>query len=164
MVLALDLSLRVGVAVGRSGANEAPKVFAWKLPSVATGYGRISAALDQALCDAIDVFQPGRIVCEAPIRFKVQTSAELLLGLWWRVQETAWHHDIPVEAIASSTVRLGVLGTGKFPKGEAKPAVMRWLRENGYQVPYGGDDEADALILCLWALGYRAPKIGKIRS
>lgn len=151
-VLALDLSLRVGVAYGYPG--DRPHAEAWKLGGGMHSLGEVSAALDQTLCDAIDIFQPARLVVEAPLVGKWQTSAELMLGLWWRVQETAWHHELRVEKVAANTARLGVLGRGYLGKSaEAKSVVMDWCRTVGWSV--NGDDEADAMLLWAYATGIR---------
>lgn len=145
-VLALDLATNTGWCGGAFGAR--PRQGSVSL----RGERPIErcAALRQWLDDYEAV--SGRVtglVLEATILTGRDTPelAELLWGL--RVTALMWAFDgsMPPHAVvsyASQSVRAHMLGTARFPKGEAKPAVVEWCRRHGYDT--ASHDAADAIL------------------
>jgi hypothetical protein len=89
------------------------------------------------------------LVLEAAIvgQHNALATVELLWGL--RTTALMWAYDgeiAPhmVQSFASSTVRAHMLGTSRFPKGEAKNAVMEWCRRKGFDT--ASHDAADAIL------------------
>jgi Holliday junction resolvasome RuvABC endonuclease subunit len=70
---------------------------------------------------------------------EILTSLQAMAGLW------ALDEDVPIIRVASSTARKAMIGTGRFPKGEAKQHVTAWCRERGFEVK--SHDAADAVLL-----------------
>jgi Holliday junction resolvasome RuvABC endonuclease subunit len=83
---------------------------------------------------------------------EILTSLQAMAGLW------AWDEDVPIIRVASSTARKAILGTGRFPKGEAKQHVTAWCRNNGYAVQT--HDAADAVLL--WKAVEKATTGGRV--
>lgn len=155
-VLALDLASTTGWCMGPLGAKP--------------GHGAISlrglehvnrqAALRDWIEDTEKV--AGRftaIVVEAAIvgAFSSQDAERLTIALHGMVELWAFDARIPFVAVAASTVRKAMLGRGSFPKGQAKPEVVRWCRAAGFEPRT--DDDADAILL--WKAVERAT-IGEV--
>jgi hypothetical protein len=127
------------------------------MPAPGLTYGESYNAIGNAVSDAIDLHKPRMIVCEAPfISMATIGAAEVLLGMWAIVQHVSYLHSIRCEKRPVVTPRAAVMGTCRFPEGQAKKHVQQWLRDAGYV--YHTDDEADAMLLLLYELGVRAPK------
>jgi Holliday junction resolvasome RuvABC endonuclease subunit len=158
-VLALDLSLSTGWALG--GINDADPISGvWRLPGI-DNLGRAFTALSNELEDAIALHQPRWVVAEAPLPDIRQTSARLLLGLSAHVESSCYRMGVPCFEVAVTTVRATVMGTGRFPKGEAKQHVLAWCARRGWTDLT--DDEADARLVWLYAcLQLRQQRRGRV--
>ncbi len=155
-VLCLDLSTRTGWAYGVAGA--VPLSGVWELPNT-TDLGRRFAAFENELLDALAEMQPVLVSMEAPLPASEQThaySAELQIGLAAIAECACYRWERRLFRRASSTVRAAVLGTARFPKGEAKKAVMEWCRARGWRFP--DHNAADALLLWAYETDIRAPR------
>lgn len=146
-ILALDLSTRCGWAYGLQGADK-PAFGVWMLPTLGSGLGRVLGAFENELLDAIAVHAPSLMIVEAPLPPVGQTATstmELQLGLNGMAAASAWRHEIVFKQAAASSVRLEVIGTGRFARGQAKTQVMAYCRSIGWDVP--DDNAADAALL-----------------
>ena len=153
--LALDISTRrTGWAFAGAGG---PVHGLWELPGMAD-LGKLGAALRNAMCDAIELHKPDRLIF-APALFRdAQTAARALIGLAFVAEMTAYDYDVRAFEIAEATARKQVLGpgvmsaiarAGRKRKGAgsevAKAAAMDWARGRGFSPQ--SDDVADALVL-----------------
>lgn len=150
LVLALDLSLRTGWAIGRP--NEKPRWGVWELGRPdQDGDGRRFSCLASSLEDAFAAFDPDEVIYEAPIS-RQQTSARLLIGLGAVVEMICSERSIRYCEEHVGTVRKEVIGRGGFRATEdasasmqAKAAVAAWCTSQGWRVT--DDNSADALVL-----------------
>lgn len=151
-ILALDLSGIVGHAYGpATTARVAPLCGAWTLPKHG-GLGARMAAFENELIAAIALHDPRCIVMEAPLPPTGQASTMVAMqqfGLAAMTESAAYRASVPVYQIASSTVRKAIMGTGRFPTGEAKQHVLAWCLNQGWPVP--DHNAADACIVWLYA-------------
>jgi hypothetical protein len=145
-VLALDLATTTGWCGGAFGAR----------PRQGTIHLKGDRAIERcaALREWLDDYEAvsGRVtalVLEATILTGRDTPelAELLWGL--RVTALMWAYDgsMPPHAVVSypsQSVRAHMLGSGRFPKGEAKDAVLAWCRRAGFDT--ASHDAADAIL------------------
>lgn len=159
IVLALDLSTRVGWACGRAGS--APDHGVIHLPGAASvGLGGVLAAAVDGLADLHAVQHFGRVVVEAPLPPQSQTHAATALqqlGLHAAVALWCYRRELPMKAVASVTARAAVLGRARFGGSkEAKAAVLAWCRARGHAP--ADDNAADALLLLHHALTGEARK------
>jgi hypothetical protein len=164
-VLALDLGTATGWCMGAFQAR--PRCGAITLRGVEPVHRQ--AALRDWL-DEQDQFRGiTAVVVEAALigQFSSQQAEMVTIALHSTVALWAFDLEIPVYPIASSTVRAQMLGTARFPKGEAKKHVMAWCRGAGFTG--ASDDAADAVLT--WhaaeakALGtQRAPKPGLLAA
>jgi len=150
-IMALDLSTRVGWAVGVPG--ERPRYGTWMLPSMADN-GRCGAALVAALEDAITVHAPTHIVAEAPLPLPAQNhaaTARLQFGLAWTVAMVGYWRDVQTRECSVDKARMGILGRCRFAghRDEAKRVVMGWCEKQGW--PVDDDNMADACLLWRWS-------------
>lgn len=155
-VLALDLASTTGWCMGPLGAR--PRHGAINLRGVEHVHRQ--AALRDWIEDQEKIGVAfTAIVVEAAIvgAFSSQEAERLTVALHGMVELWAYDAEIPFVAIAASTIRKAMIGRGTFPKGEAKPAVMRWCRANGFEPRT--DDAADAILL--WKAVERAT-IGEV--
>jgi hypothetical protein len=155
-VLALDLASVIGFAYGLP-TDERPLCGAWRLPNASISEGGYFAAAENEFCDALTVHRPRLVVFEAPLFVGQHLSTQamnLLVGLKAIIQCNAWRHDVECRPVASSTARAKVLGTARFPKGEAKAHVTAWVESRGITV--ATHDAADAVVLWFHAVGFRA--------
>ena len=146
-ILALDLSTRCGWAYGARDADK-PQFGTWILPTLGSGLGRVLAAFENQLLDAIAVHAPSLVIVEAPLPPSGQTATttmELQLGLNGMAAASAYRHETDFKQAAASSVRLEVIGTGRFARGQAKAQVMAYCRSIGWDVP--DDNAADAALL-----------------
>lgn len=150
MILALDLSSKVGWAVGREGKLSAQGTLF--LPSPIT-WGDPLIALIDWLADTVTVFDPKECWVEAPLPAQAQTNARtarMQLFLTAAVHIVCCRRELPVMEAHASTVRAAVVGSGRAKKD----AVMEWCRAQGH--PYHDHNAADAI--ALWAYACRQPK------
>lgn len=144
-IFTLDLSTTVGWAYGHPG-DERPMCGTWLLP---TGdLGRMFASLENELDDALIFHRPRLILIEAPLPPTATSNATTWhhqIGEDACVRATAYRHSVEVRDQAVSTVRKEVLGTGRFPGGDAKAAVLAHCARRGWPVP--DHNAADACVL-----------------
>lgn len=145
-VLALDLATTVGWCGGAFGQR--PRYGAVQL--------RGDRAVDRwaALRDWLDDYEAvagrvGTLVLEAAIvgQSNALPTIELLFGLRATVLIWAYDGQMPPQAVqsyASSTVRSHMLGTSRFPKGEAKGNVLAWCHARGFDT--ASHDAADSIL------------------
>ena len=157
-ILTLDLSGVVGWAYGKPEDRE-PLCGAWELAK--GDLGRILASFDNELEDSIVMHRPVLIMAEAPLPPTAISRADVWrqqLGLAALAQTAAYRHDIRFREQAASTVRTAILGTSRFPKGEAKDFVMAYCREQRWSVP--DHNAGDACIL--WDYSRRNMRAGVV--
>lgn len=145
VLLALDLSTQVGWAVGPIGGR--PLLGTWVLPQIG-GEGARFASFENELADAMSVHEPTVVAVEAPLPLPAQNNAEVArqqMGLRAFVFSEAYRASAAMHEIDAYSVRLNVLGTGRFPKGKVKDAVMAWSKREGYDPP--DHNAGDALVL-----------------
>jgi hypothetical protein len=167
-VLALDLSQKTGFAYGAID-DPAPRFGRWILPNQGGEGGRYSA-LERAAGDAMQAWAPGHIVIEAPLSFqallgvstqKVMQQQYTLRGIIYMLAHQL-ALPIPTE-IDSYSVRMDVLGRGKFPPKQVKAAVVSYCHRRGWNV--FDDNEGDACVTWVWLvdrLRYRRPVSGPL--
>lgn len=146
VLLALDLSTQVGWAVGPIGGE--PICGTWVLPQIG-GEGARFASFENVLADAIAVHEPSVMAVEAPLPLPAMNNREVAfqqLGLRAIALSEAYRASASVHESDTYTVRLAVLGTGRFPAGKVKDAVLAWAKREGIDVP--DHNAADAA--CLW--------------
>jgi crossover junction endodeoxyribonuclease RuvC len=153
VVLALDLATCTGWCVGAADSRPAYGSVRLEGRERAARYGALLDWLD----DAVRLWKPDRLVCEAPMvsgDFAGRDAALLALGLAAHVEFWAWDNGVQqMQSVVVGTARKGVLGKGGFAKGTAKAVVMDWARREGFSP--GDDNAADALLLWAYATGYR---------
>ncbi len=152
-LLALDLSSKTGWAFGHI-EDDRPRSGVWVLPGP-SDLGRTFAAFENQLLDAIDVHRPDVVVIEAAISGggedggTTQSVTEQQIGLLAMARATCYRHDVRLATKATSSMRKEIIGTGRFPKGQAKKMVMLWLRKSGFV--FADHNAADAIVAWLWA-------------
>jgi Holliday junction resolvasome RuvABC endonuclease subunit len=142
LVCALDLSLRVGFAVGRD--FEKPICGVWKLGEDTADLGRCFSCLAQSLEDAIAVHQPDLVIMESPLPPQAQTamvSARLQFGLAAVTEMICFERGVPCEEERADVARKRVMGHG-HPK---KDQIVDWCRSQGWSPP--DHNAADSLVL-----------------
>lgn len=143
-ILALDLSSRTGWAYGGK-EDAAPLCGVWVL---APGeLGKMLASFENELEDAIVFHKPSLIMVEAPLPPTAVSNANVWrqqLGLAALAEATAYRHDIRFREMAASTIRREILGTARFPNGNAKTAVLTHCQNRGWPVP--DHNAADACV------------------
>jgi hypothetical protein len=151
LVLALDLSTRVGWACGRAGGE--PDYGVLVLPKGISGHGAIGAALFDALMDLHDVQHFERVIMEAPLPPQSQTSANtarIQFGLAFAVETWCYRRELEVREARPDDWRMAVLGRARFGGTEkAKAAAMAWCHAQGWAP--SDDNAADALALWRYA-------------
>ncbi len=143
-VLALDLASTCGFAVGGFGTRP-------RFGSVVLRGDEVvhrMAALREWLDEQDGFAGITAVVLEAAIigDHRSMAAAEILTSLQATARLWAYDLQVPLLTVASATARKQVLGTGRFPKGEAKAHVLAWARREGFDT--ASLDAADAL--CLW--------------
>lgn len=152
-IFSLDLSSKTGWAFGHI-EDDRPRSGVWVLPGP-SDLGRTFASFENMLLDAIDVHRPDVVVIEAAISGgggdggTTQDVTEQQIGLLSMSRATCYRHDVRLVTKATSSMRKEIVGTGRFPKGEAKREVMKWLRQNGFT--FTDHNAADAIVAWLWA-------------
>jgi len=159
IVLALDIAISTGVAVGSSGGQ--PVSSTVNLGKPPNGR-RFSNALRMTQ-DLISEHKPDLIVAEAAIGGP--KASAFLIGLVACVEGCAFNRGIPFETINLGTIRKSFLGkhltTRHFPSLSQKAAkqaikmqVVQGCALRGWSVH--NDDEADALALWDYACATHA--------
>ena len=146
LVLALDLSTKVGWACGRAGGE--PDHGVLLLPKGVAGLGAVACAFLDGLMDLHEVQHFERVVMEAPLPPQAQThahTARLQLYLAGAVETWCYRRSIECREAAAPTVRKAVLGSGRAKK----PEVIAWCQAQGWNPT--DDNAADALALWRYA-------------
>jgi hypothetical protein len=148
-ILALDLSTHVGWAYGSPGQNEPPIGGVIHLPPMRMDdLGRLFAALDNELEDAIALHQPALVVQEAALVI-ADGSARMLIGLSAHVESNCYRNSVRCKSVSVDHARSFVLGRARFPTGTTKTYVIQWARSQGYEPK--DDNHADALLMWRYA-------------
>jgi Holliday junction resolvasome RuvABC endonuclease subunit len=157
-VLALDLASTVGFCLGRFGDRPRFGGVVLRGDDAIQRMAALRTWLDQQ-----DEFQAvTAIVLEAAIigdhrstlAAELLTSLQALAGLW------AYDMSIPLVRVASSSARKAMIGTGRFPKGEAKQHVTAWVQGQGFDVK--SHDAADAVLT--WLAVEKATTGGRVAA
>ena len=147
-MIALDLSSQVGFAVGALDAR--PLLGTWVLPQIG-GEGARFASFENELADAMALHVPDLLALEAPLPLPAQNNAQVArqqMGLRAIALSEAYRASAAAHEVDVYTVRRDVIGTGRFPAGKAKDAVMAYAKDQGYDPP--DHNAGDALILWLY--------------
>ncbi len=138
MILALDISLNVGWALGTEG-------------NLTFGTRTFQAySHNPALCgrhfrrwmmEFVTEHEPTDIIIERP--FFRGVNSWLLSGLAWEVWRVAELRNLPMKDYHATSIKKHVTGSGRAKK----PEVMKAIRERGYKIT--NDHEADAVGLLL---------------
>jgi hypothetical protein len=151
VVLALDLGLTTGYAVGVPG--RAPQFGCLRLPGPAAGFGARFGALTNGISDLIVTHRPALIAKEAILRLAAQNSAHiarLQFGYQACADEEAWRHNVATVEADADAIRKSIIGRSRWPKGtDVKAKVIEWCREHGIDVRQS--DQADAIVTWFWA-------------
>lgn len=141
-VFALDLASTAGFCLGRFGGRPRFGAIVLRGDDAIQRMAALRSWLDEQ--DGFSAITA--VVVEAAIigdhrsilAAEILTSLQAMAGLW------AYDMSIPLVRVASSTARKAMMGTGRFPKGEAKQHVTAWCRAQGFEVK--SHDAADALL------------------
>lgn len=145
-ILALDLSSHTGWAYGHT-ADKEPLWGQIDLPTVG-GQGMMFAGLQRTLADLITVLEPKHMVTEAPLSLQAMNnrqSAFQQIGLRSIATMEAYYGSLAYHERDVYSVRLRVLGTGRFPEGKVKQTIIAWCQRRGWMV--ATDNQADACVL-----------------
>lgn len=145
-ILTYDLGQHVGWAYGHSTDNR-PEFGGLLLPKWGGEGGRF-AAFENEVADHVSLFKPKHIRMAAPLHHMAGNSRESVqqqLGLRAIVLSEAYRGSASAGEIDEYQARLEVLGTGRFAKGEAKAAVVRWCKTQDWHP--GTHDQGDALVI-----------------
>ena len=160
VILALDLGLTTGLCWGAPG--ERPQFGCLRLPGPERGNGARFGALSNAVSDLITEHRPALVVKEAPMRLGGMTStntARLHYGYHGAVEEGCWRRDVPCREEEADTVRKAMIGRSRWPRGtEVKAEIIKWVIARGIDCHQG--DQADAVVLWLWACGVFGARTG----
>ena len=168
-ILFLDLARNAtGWAYG-TDLSVQPDSGVWLLPGDEYSRGRTWAALDNQLAAAIKLLRPVRLGYEAPIpagNLQGKTTAEtmrLQLGLAATVEQTAYRFKLPIDSVASSTVRSVVIGRAYMNQEEnraglnVKSAIVApWVTSMGWTIR--DHNASDAAAGLAYLLGHRFSK------
>lgn len=151
LVLALDLSTKVGWACGRAGGE--PDHGVLLLPKGVAGLGAVACAFLDGLMDLHEVQHFERVVMEAPLPPQSQThanTARIQYGLAFLVEVFCDRRSIPVREARPDDWRKAVLGRARFGgTDKAKAACIAWCQGQGWDPQ--DDNAADALALWRYA-------------
>lgn len=154
-VLALDLSSCVGWAFGHVHAV-APTFGVWQLPYIG-GEGARYVAFENELAEFMEVMRPSWIVLEAALSLQALASVSTIrvvrqqLTLRGIAYAEAYRASVPISEIDSYSVRLAMLGTGRFAKETVKREVVGYCRRQGWMVP--DHNAGDACLVWGWHVG-----------
>lgn len=149
-ILALDLAGRTGWAFGHL-SDARPRCGVWVLPPP-SDLGRTYACFENELLDALTIHNPALVVLEAALPAGGQGNAlvaQQQIGLAAHAHSACYRREIKIVQYAASTMRKEVIGTGRFPAGEAKKRIGSWLSERGFTFP--DHNSADAIVCWLYA-------------
>lgn len=145
IVMALDISTKVGLAVGGATAKPIFTTYQLPKPSDPDDFGSRYDALDLYLGDQITVNKPDLIAFEAPIPPRGQNieatwpTIRLLIGLVAVAEMAAAHAGIDSFEVAVPTWKKSFTGSGRADKADVIAKCMRL----GFRV--ATDHEADAI-------------------
>jgi hypothetical protein len=151
-ILALDLSSVTGWCYGNVGDN-LPIFGTWRLPHIG-GEGARYGAFENELIAALERWEPGRMILEAPMafgallghsNFRTMAQQYTLRGISYK---EGWRASCEVTEIDAYSVRHEVLGQGRFAKETVKREVVRYCRHVGLRVP--DHNAGDACLTWLW--------------
>lgn len=165
-IIALDLAIRTGYALGVSGSEPAAVIAGAVTLKDPKDDRRVAFGnLLEWLNTRCNQYKPALIVKEAPLnvtfqaRTNSQATTRLTLGLHAIVEGIAQRHGIPCRDINDQTVRKHFIGKAKAgSREETKLAVIRRAEVLGY-APRGLNDadRSDACAIWDWA-AHTAPK------
>ncbi|HTI81806.1 MAG TPA: hypothetical protein VL614_15260 [Acetobacteraceae bacterium] len=178
-ILALDISLSTGWALGHPHSNDKPAGGVWKLGTMKDRAGNLQLGyLGSCMMNQVETVlyshAPVRVVFESPVS-KAQTTDRLLKYLCGAVEIACFEAGVPCFEVGAPTARAMVLGRGTFPRpwkgegkwvmrkvrgsktdekqkvlvGDAKQEVGIWCQEQGLNPT--DDNHADALLLLRYA-------------
>lgn len=162
-ILALDLSLRTGIAYGCL-RDTSPHISLWRINGGIARMGEAWVDMQNRLEDFVAVTRPSMVVYAVPFA-KQQTSARLGLGFSSHVESSCYRLDLPCYEVQEPTARKHILGRGSFTERDAnrqiikgsgrkgaKEASMEWCRNKGWEIR--DDNEADACVMWEYARRY----------
>jgi len=166
-ITCLDLAITTGVAHGLAGAAK-PVLETWSLKEPGTRPAKL-ALLDQMLDRHIADYHPDMIFYERPLPIAVlmkigatESTIQMLRSLAAVAEGSAGRHDLRVGSWTVQEARQGVMGRGRFPRGEAKRAVMAFCRTLKYEPE--NDNTADALIGFLYQSALLNPRTAHLST
>jgi Holliday junction resolvasome RuvABC endonuclease subunit len=166
-VLALDLASTVGWAYGAIDDQD-PVFGCWRLPHIG-GEGARYVAFENELAAAIATLQPARLILEASMTLQALAASSTIEVVRQQITlrgigyAEAYRATLPISEVDAYTVRLEVLGTGRFPKDTVKGEVVRYCQRRGWRVP--DHNAGDACLVWLWhvtKLSGKRPVAGRL--
>ena len=139
MILALDISLNTGWALGAAGCN----AFGTRVFSGLNGDDiRVGRRFKAWVDSMLDEHKPEALALERPF-YKHRGPSFLLIGLNWEAQRSAEERGIARVEYSVQSIKSHLAGDARADK----PAMVKAARLRGYNV--GTDHEADAIGILL---------------
>ena len=170
LVLGLDLSPKVGWALGRPG--DAPRWGMRELPKE-DGLGACCATFEDWLDEFLENERPDLISYEAPLAPDLQGSRETCeynYGLPFAARGCAFRAQIEIVSHSIDTLRGAVIGRTRLTEDEkrvrprltVKKAIIEpWVRSMGWSI--GDDNARDAAVVWGYEVGMRHEMFGRKR-
>lgn len=149
-IACFDVATSVGCADGRVGAAK-PRYWTWELRDGGDTRGARFLQLWNFLGAYFIETKVDRVYHEAPLPIAVMAeigatddTVQLLRGVAAIIELAAAAHEIPCGSWKVQEARQAVTGQGRYKRGEAKAAVMRYCRLLGLEPE--NDNEGDAIV------------------
>lgn len=166
-ISALDLATKTGVCHGPAGSPR-PLLETWSLSAASERPNKL-VLLDSMLDRHIFDYKPDMIFYEAPLPMAVMmqigasdSTIQLLRSLVAVVEQACARHGVKVGSWQVQAARHGVMGRGRFKRGEAKKHVMAFCRMLNYMP--ANDNESDALIGWLYESAMLNPRTAHLTT
>jgi Holliday junction resolvasome RuvABC endonuclease subunit len=166
-ITCLDLATKTGAAHGVAGAKH-PILETWDLSEAKERPDKL-VLLDSMLERHIADYKPDAIFYEAALPINVlmkigatEETIQMMRSLIGTVEQACARHGVKVAHWQVQAARRGVMGRGRFKRGEAKKAVMAFCRMLRYDAK--NDNEADALIGWLYQSALLNPRTAHLST
>lgn len=153
VLVALDLAVITGWAVGPIGRSMPTSIGSWPLPPTdpLSRIGAQCGVLENTIITAFDAWDPAAVVVAEPFVARNLAECRKKFGLLGILEVECWRRDIPLMEQPEPTVRKEILGRGMGPTELMKSLVHRWCAGNGINVR--DHNEGDAAVFWTWTRG-----------